>query len=106
MAGINIEDPPLDLILEVVDSEMGPKQPKVLLFDIGGVCVSWLKLLRRIYTKIKIPVVLIHNPPCVGCFSIPGHSGLRTEPRCASWLGELLHLQIRSQRRMAEARTR
>ena len=43
MSGINPEDPPVDLILQVVDLEMdGPKQPKVLLFDIGGVCVSYV----------------------------------------------------------------
>ncbi|ATY66096.1 HAD-like domain [Cordyceps militaris] len=34
------EDPPVDLILEAIDGELyGPKQPKVILFDIGGVCV-------------------------------------------------------------------
>lgn len=43
MSGINPEDPPVDLILQVVDLEVdGPKQPKVLLFDIGGVCVSFV----------------------------------------------------------------
>lgn len=42
MSSVNPEDPPIDLILEIVDSEMpGARQPKVLLFDIGGVCVSY-----------------------------------------------------------------
>lgn len=30
----------VDHVLEAVDSMTGSKQPKVLLFDIGGVCVS------------------------------------------------------------------
>lgn len=35
------EEPPADLIIEAIDGELyGPKQPKVILFDIGGVCVS------------------------------------------------------------------
>ncbi|TQV93927.1 hypothetical protein V2A60_003917 [Cordyceps javanica] len=34
------EEPPADLIIEAIDGELyGPKQPKVILFDIGGVCV-------------------------------------------------------------------
>lgn len=41
MSELGIDDPPVDLILDVIDAEMpGPKQPKVILFDIGGVCVS------------------------------------------------------------------
>lgn len=36
------EEPPADLIIEAIDGELyGPKQPKVILFDIGGVCVSY-----------------------------------------------------------------
>lgn len=35
------DEPPADLIIEAIDGELyGPKQPKVILFDIGGVCVS------------------------------------------------------------------
>ena len=30
----------VELILEAIDAEMEGSQPKVLLFDIGGVCVS------------------------------------------------------------------
>ncbi|KAJ4155703.1 hypothetical protein LMH87_000937 [Akanthomyces muscarius] len=34
------DEPPADLIIEAIDGELyGPKQPKVILFDIGGVCV-------------------------------------------------------------------
>lgn len=41
MDGSSLEDLPVDQILEIVDAEMdGNKQPKVILFDIGGVCVS------------------------------------------------------------------
>jgi hypothetical protein len=35
------EDQPVEYILEAIDGIMAPSpQPKVLLFDIGGVCVS------------------------------------------------------------------
>lgn len=35
------DEPPADLIMEAIDGELyGPKQPKVILFDIGGVCVN------------------------------------------------------------------
>lgn len=37
----SLEDRTVDHILDLVDAEMSAeKQPKVLLFDIGGVCVS------------------------------------------------------------------
>jgi hypothetical protein len=35
------EDQPVEYILDTIDDIMAsPSQPKVLLFDIGGVCVS------------------------------------------------------------------
>lgn len=41
MVSSSLDDLPVDKILEIVDAEMeDPKLPKVLLFDIGGVCVS------------------------------------------------------------------
>ena len=41
MSELGTDDPPVDLILDVIDAEMpDPKQPKGILFDIGGVCVS------------------------------------------------------------------
>jgi len=42
MSLFSLEDPSVDQILEAIDDEMAAtrKQPKVLLFDIGGVCVS------------------------------------------------------------------
>ncbi|GJN86605.1 hypothetical protein PLIIFM63780_010186 [Purpureocillium lilacinum] len=41
MSLFSLEDPSVDQILEAIDDEMAAtrKQPKVLLFDIGGVCV-------------------------------------------------------------------
>lgn len=37
----SLEDRTVDHIIDMVDTEMvAGKQPKVLLFDIGGVCVS------------------------------------------------------------------
>lgn len=37
----NLEDRTVDHIIDLVDAEMASKQqPKVILFDIGGVCVS------------------------------------------------------------------
>jgi hypothetical protein len=40
MSLLGVEDPPIDQILEAIDEMAASKQPKVLLFDIGGVCVS------------------------------------------------------------------
>lgn len=39
---MDLEDAELvEHVLDVIDSEMAsPKKPKVLLFDVGGVCVS------------------------------------------------------------------
>lgn len=39
---MDLEDTELiEHVLDVIDSEMAsPKKPKVLLFDVGGVCVS------------------------------------------------------------------
>ncbi|KID85894.1 epoxide hydrolase [Metarhizium guizhouense ARSEF 977] len=39
MSLLGVEDPPIDQILEAIDEMAASKQPKVLLFDIGGVCV-------------------------------------------------------------------
>lgn len=37
----NFEDRTVDHIIDLIDTEMADsKQPKVVLFDIGGVCVS------------------------------------------------------------------
>lgn len=39
---MDLEDTPVaELVLDVIDEEMAaPKKPKLLLFDVGGVCVS------------------------------------------------------------------
>ncbi len=34
------EELPVETILEAIDGMDSPKRPKVILFDIGGVCVS------------------------------------------------------------------
>lgn len=40
MSGVG-DEPLADLIIEAIDGELyGAKQPKVILFDIGGVCVG------------------------------------------------------------------
>ncbi|KAK2593693.1 hypothetical protein QQS21_008601 [Conoideocrella luteorostrata] len=39
MSLLGPEDPPIDQILEAIDEMAASPQPKVLLFDIGGVCV-------------------------------------------------------------------
>lgn len=40
MSLLGPEDPPVEQILEAIDEMTASPQPKVLLFDIGGVCVS------------------------------------------------------------------
>lgn len=50
MSEVGIENPSVDLILDVIDAEMPhTNQPKVVLFDIGGVCVScqYFKALQK-----------------------------------------------------------
>lgn len=48
------EDYPVDFILQSIETAMAPaKQPKVLLFDIGGVCESFHPHRRPIYIANK-----------------------------------------------------
>lgn len=61
------DDFSVELILESIDNTMvTSKQPKVLMFDIGGVCVS-----------LAPDVVLICADMMKGKFTISSHSRLR-----------------------------
>jgi hypothetical protein len=52
------EDYPVDFILESIESAMAPpKQPKVLLFDVGGVCVSLLPMYFLFLDSLFIPLL-------------------------------------------------
>ena len=56
MSVLSFEDPTVDQILEAIDVEMADQmQPKVLLFDIGGVCVS------DIQPKLNLSRLLLSN---------------------------------------------
>lgn len=50
MDGYSLENPTVDQIIAVIDAEMAASnQPKVILFDIGGVCVSHISANLHIF---------------------------------------------------------
>lgn len=51
MSFSDLEDYSVEQIIEVIDEMARSKQPKVLLFDIGGVCVSQLSHLQVIVSQ-------------------------------------------------------
>jgi hypothetical protein len=53
LLGMDPENYSVDQILEAIDAEMANLKPKVLLFDIGGVCVS------RRYRKLVLASVAL-----------------------------------------------
>lgn len=64
------DEPPADLIMEAIDGELyGPKQPKVIMFDIGGVCVSQ-NASSNCFIFLRFQAMLIR---AIGCFSISGN---------------------------------
>jgi hypothetical protein len=66
----SLEDGTVDHILDLVDAEMSAeKQPKVLLFDIGGVCVSDSASL----TVNGLSLLMI---AFIGQVTFPSHPGL------------------------------
>ena len=68
----SLEDRTVDHIIDLVDAEMtAGKQPKVLLFDIGGVCVSRQSLLT--YQVVRGPPIADCSP---GQITVPGHPRL------------------------------
>lgn len=55
------EDQPVEHILEAIGDIMAPEnQPKVLLFDIGGVCVSERLHTVQLRTSVIIQAAVCH----------------------------------------------
>lgn len=92
------EDYPTDFILNTIEAIMPPlkmEQPKVLMFDIGGVCVG--------NTSHHFPKPSPTNPLSI---PLPSHPRLRTNPQNPSRLDKPQHISHRPQRLLAQTRTR
>lgn len=74
-------------------------QPKVFLFDIGGVIVSESRRCSsqlRLDAGLLISVMQYELDDDLGAVTFPSHRGLRAEPRHSTWMGQLLNLKNRS----------
>ena len=77
------------------------KRPQVLLFDIGGVCVS-----QNLHTSIQryeVPELKRRITCGIGRLTIPSHPGLRKVERHTFGLYQLDDIADESQWRVAEA---
>lgn len=58
----------VDQILEAIETEMDNLKPKVLLFDIGGVCVSRRSkklVLASIVLRVAVDAIQTHAPSLI-----------------------------------------